>query len=186
MVNKSPGVKAFPLSEGYLLVDSKKCQGCLSCMMVCSMVHEGAAGLSSSRIQVMQNILKKWPDDVKIAQCRQCGNPLCVKACPTGALYVDTANGNVRTIDESKCDSCMKCVTACPYSPKRIMWNPETKKAIKCDLCLNTPYWKEKGGPNGKQACVEICPQGVIKFTRKVPRQQGDAGYDLELSEVVK
>lgn len=183
MVNKNSIAKAFPLSQGYLLVDSKKCQGCLSCMMVCSLVHDGAASLSLSRIQVMQNILKKWPDDIKIAQCRQCANPVCVRACPTGALYVDTANGNVRVIDESKCDGCQKCITACPFLPQRIMWNPETRKAIKCDLCLNTPYRSKKGGPDGSQACVEICPQQVIKFTRKAPKQQGDSGYDLELHE---
>jgi protein NrfC len=183
MIKMKPDVKAFPLSEGYLLVDSKKCQGCLSCMMVCSLVHEGAASLSLSRIQVMQNILKKWPDDIKIAQCRQCANPFCVRACPTGALYVDPANGNVRVIDESKCDGCQKCITACPFLPQRIMWNPETRKAIKCDLCLNTPYRSKKGGPDGSQACVEICPQQVIKFTRKAPKQQDDSGYDLELHE---
>ena len=93
-------------STGYIIVESKKCQGCQSCMMVCSLVHHGEANLSLARIQVMQDILRNWPDDIKIVQCRQCANPLCVKACPTGALYVDTANGNIRVIDESKCDGC--------------------------------------------------------------------------------
>jgi len=172
----------YPVSEGYLLVDSKKCQGCQACMMVCSMVHEGAASLSLSRIQVMQNIIKNWPDDIKIVQCRQCANPLCVKACPTGALHVDTANGNIRIIDGAKCDGCRKCIEACPFLPQRIIWNPKTGKALKCDLCLNTPYWHEKGGPRGKQACVEICPQQAIKFTREIPNQKADAGYDLDLS----
>ena len=82
---------AFAPAEGYILVDSKKCQGCQSCMMACSMVHEGEINLSLARIQVMQNILSNWPDDIKIVQCRQCANPLCVPACPTGALYVDTS-----------------------------------------------------------------------------------------------
>ena len=66
---------AFTLSEAYILVDSKKCQGCLSCMMACSLVHEGEASLSLARIQVMQNILRNWPDDISIVQCRQCANP---------------------------------------------------------------------------------------------------------------
>jgi protein NrfC len=178
-------LKTLPMSEGYILVDSQKCQGCLSCMMACSLVHEGAANLSLSRIQVMQNILISWPDDIKIVQCRQCANPLCLKACPTGALHVDTAHGNIRVTDESKCDGCRKCIDACSYTPSRLMWNPAKEKAIKCDLCLDTPYWEEQGGPGGKQACVEVCPQGVIKFTSKVPNQRGDAGYDLNLRDEV-
>jgi protein NrfC len=154
-------------------------------MMICSLIHEGEANFSLSRIQVMQNILENWPDDIKIVQCRQCANPLCVKACPTGALYIDTAYGNIRVIDESKCDGCKLCIDACPYIPSRIGWNPVAGKAIKCDLCLNTPYWGEQGGPDGKQACVEVCPQKAIQFTRTAPNQRGDAGYDLNLKEEV-
>ena len=131
----------------------------------------------------MQNIIKNWPHDIKITQCRQCVDPPCVQVCPTGALYVDIDNGNIRVIDETKCTGCKLCVDACPFRPQRIIWNPATEKATKCDLCINTRYWGEKGGPNGKQACVEICPQKVIKFTKEVPEQTGDAGYDVNLRE---
>lgn len=184
MKNKMDAV-ALPVSEGYILVDSRKCQGCLSCMMVCSLVHEGVVNLSLARIQVMQNILENWPDDIKIAQCRQCVDPLCVAACPTGALHVDEANGNIRVIDESECDGCEICIDACLFIPRRIIWNPETNKALKCDLCLNTPYWDETGGLGGKQACVEVCPAQAIEFTGEVPEQQGDAGYDINLRDTV-
>jgi protein NrfC len=176
---------AFPLSKGYIIVDSKKCQGCLSCMMACSLAHEGEASLSLARIQVMQNVLKNWPDDIKIVPCRQCANPRCVKACPTGALYIDTTNANIRAIDQSKCNGCKLCVDACPFLPQRIIWNPGTGRVIKCDLCLNTPFWEEKGGPDGKQICVEVCPQKAIRFTREVPKQRGDAGYDVNLRDEV-
>lgn len=174
---------AFPLSKGYILVDSKKCLGCQSCMMACSVAHEGEVNLSLSRIQVMQDLLKNWPEDVTIAQCRQCANPLCVPACPTGALHVDTEHGNVRVIDESKCDGCQLCIEACPFTPSRIVWHPGKVKAVKCDLCIDTPYWDKTGGPDGKQICVEICPQGALKFTREVPNQRGDAGYEVNLGE---
>jgi Fe-S-cluster-containing dehydrogenase component len=154
-------------------------------MMACSLVHEGEANLSLARIQVMQNILRYWPDDIKIVQCRQCANPLCVKACPTGAIYIDTANGNVRVIDERECNGCKLCIDACPFLPQRIIWDPVAGKATKCDLCLDTPYWDETGGPGGKQACVEVCPQKAIKFTTEVPNQRDDAGYDVNLREPV-
>jgi len=154
-------------------------------MTICSLVHEGESNLSLSRIQVMQNILRNWPEDIKIAQCRQCANPLCIQACPNRALHVDATHGNIRIIDKSLCDGCKKCINACPYIPSRIIWNPATAKALKCDFCLNAPYWKETGGPNGKQACVEICPQKAIQVTKKIPDQQGVAGYDVNLRKEV-
>ena len=170
-------------SRAYLIVDSKRCQGCLSCMLACSMVHHGESNLSLSRIQVMQNILANWPDDIRIAQCRQCSEAPCVEACPTGALYIDSANDNLRIINESECIGCRLCIDACPFSPQRIIFNPVSSKSEKCDLCLETPFWND-GGPGGKHACIEVCPQHVIKVTSQMPEQHGDSGYDTEINDI--
>ncbi len=172
---------AIPVSEGYLLVDIKKCQGCLSCMLTCSLVHEGTINLSLSRIQVMQNSFQKWPDDLTIEQCRQCVDPACVKACPENVLKADPKHGHVRMIDEKKCIGCMSCVKACPYAPGRAIWDFREHHAQKCDLCVNAPFWKEKGGPDGKQACIEVCPTAAITFTKEIPEQEGDKGYKVNL-----
>jgi protein NrfC len=174
-------VAAIPVSGGYLLVDTKKCQGCMTCMLACSLVHEGKENLSLSRIQVIQNPFEKFPHDLMLAQCRQCVNPACVEACPTGALHADPKNGNVRRIDTEKCIGCESCLDACPYTPSRALWNHEKGHAQKCDLCADTPFWNEKGGPAGKQACVEVCPVAAIKFTSEVPVQEGNAGYSVNL-----
>ena len=88
--------------EGYLLIDTKKCQGCLSCMLACSLVHEGEENLSLSRIQVSQNSFKKYPYDVtseSIQSCDLCSDTpfwnkqpgpyeklACVAVCPVGAV----------------------------------------------------------------------------------------------------
>jgi len=61
------------------------------------------------------------------------------------------------------------------------VWNSAINKSSKCDLCLDTPYWNEKGGPKGKQACVESCPFKAIKFTDKTPDQAENKGYDVKL-----
>lgn len=173
--------RVIQASKGYILVDTKKCQGCMTCMLACSLVHEGKENLSLSRIQVIQNPFERFPRDITVAQCRQCLSPACVEACPTGALHVDIKNGNVRTVNVEKCNGCRECIEACPHQPHRIAWNFEEEHALTCDLCANTPFWKEKGGPGGKQACVVSCPVGALKFTEETPAQEGDAGYQVNL-----
>jgi len=178
----------IPASDGYLLVDLKKCQGCASCMLACSLVHEGVQSLSLSRIQIIQNSFEAFPDDVAIGQCRQCVNPECVDACPEDAITANETFGNVRMIDLNKCIGCGACAEACPYTPSRSQiaaykdFGGEIK-ARKCDLCSQARFhWDAAGGgPNGKQACVEVCPVGAIKFTKEIPVQDGTAGYQVNL-----
>jgi len=172
-------VFAVPASGGYLLVDTKKCAGCTSCMMACSLTHHGETNLSLSRIQITQDPWGKFPDDIQIAQCRQCPYPSCVAACPTGAMHADDKTG-VRTVDEDKCIGCEKCVNACPFTPSRALWNFEEKHAEKCDLCEGAKFWDEVGGPAGKRACEEVCPMGAIKFTDMIPAQS-ENGYETDL-----
>jgi protein NrfC len=171
----------LPPSEGYLLVDFKKCQGCLTCMLACSLAHEGRENLSLARLQVVQDPFDRFPGDLALEQCRQCIDPECLKSCPTGALHVDKDNGNIRTVDKEKCVGCKSCVEACPFQPGRAIWNHEEERSMKCDLCADTPYWNETGGPKGKQLCVEACPVAAIKLAREIPLQKGYAGYKVNL-----
>ena len=176
-----PAKTDFPASKGYLVYDSKKCAGCTTCMLSCSLVHEGVQNLTLSRIQIVQDSFRKFPYDVIMAPCRQCVTPVCVEQCPTGAAFVDTANGNIRRIDSKKCIGCRTCLSACPQQPHRTVWNHTINKFMKCDLCLDTPYWKEPGGIDGKQACVESCPMKAIKLVTKTPDQEETDGYDVNL-----
>lgn len=169
----------YPLSKGYLVYDSRHCAGCQSCMLMCSLVHDGEASTSRSRIQVSRNVLAQYPQDIQINICRQCPEPLCVKNCPTGACHVSAANGNVRMIDESKCIGCKTCLQACPHTPHRPVFNVATQKSTKCDLCANAPYFSKKGGPTGAQACVTACPVGALKVVAELPSQLDNSGYDL-------
>jgi len=94
----------------------------------------------------------------------------------------------VRMVDKKKCIGCGTCYDVCPYTPSRAVLAADKDydgelKSRKCDLCANAPFhWDEAGGgPDGKQACVEVCPVGAIKFTKEIPQQKGDDGYKVDL-----
>jgi protein NrfC len=179
----SPADKSeYPLSTGYLVYDSRRCAGCQSCMLACSLVHDGETSTSLARIQVSRAVLTSYPYDIQISVCRQCPEPMCVKNCPTGACHVSTANGSVRLIDTEKCIGCQTCLKVCPFSPHRTIWNPATRKSSKCDLCANAPYFSKKGGPAGSQACVTTCPMGALKLVAELPSQTDIGGYDVNLA----
>ena len=173
---------------GYIVVDSRKCQGCLTCMISCSLAHEGVVNLSKSRIQVAQSSFRHFPDDTVINQCHQCEDPECVKACAAfwenmggqpPVLTIDKENGNIRMVDESRCVGCGSCSRACPFTPERPkLWDG---KSHKCDLCVNTPYHfnpEVGGGVEGIQTCVAACPLKAIHFVTDLPAADG---YDTNL-----
>jgi len=163
-------------SKGYLLVDTKKCTGCCSCMLACSLVHEGISSLSLARIQILNDPFGSFPTDITMVVCRQCADPECYFACPLRdeALCIDEKNG-VRYIDEQECTGCGNCFEACTFSPSRIGSNQDEGVAIKCDLCRDTTYWHDQG----IQACVSVCPVRAIKFTTEKPTEE--SGYKVNL-----
>jgi protein NrfC len=120
-----PASEDPPNPEGYLLIDTKKCQGCMSCMLACSLVHEGEENLSLSRIQVVQNSFEKYPHDIAVEPTQD------------------------------------------------------------CDLCNNTPFWYEQTGPDGKLACVAVCPVGAVRFSKEVPSRGAEGKYNINLRGIV-
>jgi protein NrfC len=179
---------SYEASTGYIVYDSRLCLGCQSCMFACSMTHEGAANPTLSRIQIIRDApsFTKYPYDIVMSVCRQCVSPLCVQNCPTGACHVDAANGNVRRIDQTKCIGCKRCINSCPQRPHRTIWNAAKKKSTKCDLCADAPYWSQKGGPAGKQACIETCAAKALKLVSEAPSQLDVTGYDVNMAPAPK
>lgn len=106
MPNQSKPSK-FPLSERYLVFDTKKCAGCIACMLACSLVHEGKSNPSFSRIQVVQSSFKPFPEDIDLIICRHCADPMCVKACPTGYFMGSSSHDRFTSMSIGPSRACL-------------------------------------------------------------------------------
>lgn len=129
-----------------MCIDYELCTGCTVCQMVCSLTHEGECSPKQSRIQIVRNEQKAIYVPVV---CIQCKHPICVSACPVGAIRQYRRTGAMQ-IDQPLCNGCGRCVTACPYGAVSLY--PSKGTAFVCDLC------------GGKPKCVELCPTGVLRY----------------------
>ena len=120
------------------------CSGCRLCELWCSLNHYGVFNPKRARIRVVE---LKTGVDVPVT-CQQCTDAACVKACRFEAIEVDVKLG-IPLVDQEVCTGCGECIGACPFGV--IYIDPETNRAIKCDLC---------GG--GEPACVKYCPSNVL------------------------
>lgn len=156
-------------------INDEVCNGCRICTMACS-VHK------SQKFNPFLTGIWIDSDDGKGSNtpllCRQCLNPVCVKACPAEQvwngskpydppIFRDPDTG-VIGLDSAKetCIGCMECMHACPFGSIRIV--PEDLSLVKCDLC------------DGDPECVKFCPTGAVQFleitrskTPKVKKNKG-------------
>ena len=130
----------------YIAFDSNKCVGCQICQLVCSGTWQRVFNPLKANLRVEQS---EWYGAFKGIICRQDPDAPCVKACPTGALFVDDKRGFIG-FDKKKCDGCQRCVEPCPYGA--IFTHPDHARIYKCNLC----------GGGKTQRCVEACPRGAL------------------------
>jgi len=145
------------MSQYFLTQDKDYCVGCLSCEVYCQKNKDLPEGPRLCQIvvigkQKVQNLLR---ETYIYMGCFHCDHPICVAACPTGAMVKSQMDGIVY-VNESKCVGCASCVVACPWGA--VQWNPKTKKAIKCDLC------KDRLVQGLKPVCVTVCTTSCLQF----------------------
>jgi len=126
------------------LIDVGACIGCEVCEKVCEFTNSGA------RVNIYST-----SDGILVpVTCVHCTNPICMRVCPTGAIYKD--DEGVVLVREYRCIGCKLCSIACPFGAPNI--EPPTGIMKKCDLCA------ERRRQGLAPACVETCPSGVILY----------------------
>ncbi|SDJ02284.1 anaerobic dimethyl sulfoxide reductase subunit B (DMSO reductase iron-sulfur subunit) [Ferrimonas sediminum] len=146
-------------------VDTSKCTGCKTCQIACKDRSDLPLGVKWRRVYEYGG--GAWSDngDGTLNQsvfahyvslgCNHCSHPVCVKACPTGAMHKRSSDGLVH-VDAAICVGCHSCARACPYDAPQ--FDSERGVMTKCDGC----YDRLKQGK--KPSCVESCPLRTLEF----------------------
>jgi carbon-monoxide dehydrogenase iron sulfur subunit len=138
--------------EKYIQVDIEKCVGCRTCEVACSLKNTGQSNPTRSRIKVIRYEKPGQFHNYVPMVCQQCGDPLCMEACPVNAISRNAETGAMEVNDET-CVGCRVCTMACPIGG--INMDPATNVAYKCDLC------------GGDPECVKYCDAEAIQFLPK-------------------
>ncbi len=133
----------FP-ERKFISVDPSKCTGCGICEYACSQ-EKGEAFWNPLRSRI--RVVRMKPLFNFALACRFCEDAKCVTACPEKALIQSENTGIIMVLDK-KCKGCDWCIQACPHGG--ITLNPETGKAVACDLC------------GGEPQCIEFCPEEAL------------------------
>ena len=100
-----------------MVIDTRKCIGCSSCTLGCSMENKLPPGVVyrpviDTEVGTYPNVTRKFLP----RPCMHCENPPCVPVCPVGATW-KREDGIVK-IDYDACIGCRYCITACPYQAR--------------------------------------------------------------------
>ena len=139
-------------------VNEEWCLGCHLCEYNCAFANSGMTDMASALKgkRIFPRIHVEEGERITFAvSCRHCTDPLCVKACISGALTRDEADGVIR-IDRNRCVGCFTCVLVCPYGA---LAPGEDGVMQKCELCLRNTC--------GEPACVKGCPNRAIVYEER-------------------
>ena len=129
-----------------LYADAEACRDCQACTLACSLYHAGECNPGLARLSVAKDMAQYR---FQIVICQHCDSPVCVEACPTGALSLD--GRGVAILNDDECTRCGACAESCPYGA--IFYAQAQDRYLKCDLCAGRAE-----GP----LCVEVCPVGAL------------------------
>lgn len=123
------------------------CIGCKACQVACKNENNTPAHVSWRKL--------KFPTEEHFisVSCNHCDSPECFRVCPEDA-FTKRRDGIV-IIDDSRCNGCQLCVSACPYGAPQ--YDHVTNKVTKCQMC----YTRQDKGL--APACVDACTTKALK-----------------------
>jgi len=138
------------MSKYYLTHNQDRCVACESCEVQCKTHHTLSPGPNLCQIERIEPKDSTDPLDQGFVfmPCFHCEEAACMHVCPTGAIRKREKDGIVH-IESTLCIGCKSCITACAWGS--VQWDPETKKAVKCDLCM------DRLDAGLKPSCVTVC-----------------------------
>ncbi|MDD1724441.1 MAG: 4Fe-4S dicluster domain-containing protein [Methanospirillum sp.] len=128
-----------------ILHDPERCTGCRQCMTACSYRNFLTYNYDLSLCKVITGPNGEF---IRI-HCHHCVDPMCMAACPAGAIHKDPSTGVV-SVDKMLCIGCRSCTWACPLSIPQMQRG--LKAMTKCDLC------------GGDPSCCKVCSAKAIQF----------------------
>ncbi|MBI5301785.1 MAG: dimethylsulfoxide reductase subunit B [Chloroflexi bacterium] len=145
-------------------INSSVCANCKACQIACQDKNNLPTAIRWRRVVLYGggNWVEKdgrWMPNgvfsysVSFA-CMHCEKPLCVEACPTGAM-VKRADGVV-LVNQDQCVGCRYCEWACPYGAPH--FNEAKGVMTKCNFC------EDLLAQGQNPACVDACPMRAIEF----------------------
>ena len=117
------------MTVGFYL-DMTRCIGCRACQVVCKDKNRLEVGTLYREAHTYT--VGRFPEVQGYsysASCNHCEDPICLKNCPTGAIY--KAEDGTVIQDQGKCIGCRMCVMSCPYGHPKFF--PEQGVSGKCD-----------------------------------------------------
>ncbi|MEM3387648.1 MAG: 4Fe-4S dicluster domain-containing protein [Nitrososphaerales archaeon] len=138
-----------------------RCINCKACVVACKDWYDLKPGpIKYLRIyEYEEGYYPNIKTHIRWVTCFHCSNPVCIDACPNGAIYKEEKYGAV-LIDQEKCKGYRLCQRACPYGA--ITYESDRLandvKANKCTMCIDR---LEEGL---KPVCVLACPMRALDF----------------------
>jgi Fe-S-cluster-containing dehydrogenase component len=143
------------MSRYAMVIDTRRCVGCMDCVVACKVENGVPEGLS--RDWLRHDLRGQWPTvqlEIRSERCNHCDDPPCVSCCPTGASHIRSP-GRIVLVDPEACIGCKACLASCPYDARFI--HPDGH-ADKCTFCVHR---LEQGLD---PACVAVCPTHCMTF----------------------
>ncbi|MCX5909353.1 MAG: 4Fe-4S dicluster domain-containing protein [Deltaproteobacteria bacterium] len=160
-----------------MLIDESKCTACRGCQVACKQWNDLGGWTVSKTVNrgSYENPPRLAPQTwtrIKFTEyegqdgfrwlflkegCMHCGDPACVRVCPTKALKQGT-HGRV-TVEPDLCNGCGYCTQFCPFDIPRLEVSSlltGRAKVFKCNFCQDRT-------DNGLvPSCVKTCPAQAL------------------------